>query len=320
MTIGLRLAILLVVVCRVTAFAAGDETPLSLTDYKARLDQYSDELDKVVHNPGYASDFYRLVPASLPVQTQSGAITVPLAFVHESLESFLKSKPESKPLILSALAGRIKALRAEADAFELAHDGDPATRERINRILSAREFGKLRGPTELELLEQRISDWFDRKMNKLFPNPPDLDQLGQILVWVVIAIVSSILAVWLYRRSRERLLDNPKEIMPFVPSARNWRVWLAGAREKAGAGEWREAIRLGFWAGVSRLESDGAWRPDKARTPREYLDAIPPESGSKPSFAALTKTFERAWYGGRPASSQDFESFMTELEKLGCRG
>jgi hypothetical protein len=71
---------------------------------------------------------------------------------------------------------------------------------------------------------------------------------------------------------------------------------------------------------VSRLESDGVWRPDKARTPREYLNAIPAVSENKPPFAALTRTFEAAWYGGRPASAGDFERFMTELERLGCRG
>jgi hypothetical protein len=128
------------------------------------------------------------------------------------------------------------------------------------------------------------------------------------------------MAVWLYRRSRARLLDRPREILPFLPSARSWRVWLAEAREKAGAGQWRDAIRLGFWAAVSRLESDGVWRPDKARTPREYLNAIPASSQNKSSFAAVTKTFEAAWYGGRPASAGDFDQFISELEKLGCRG
>jgi hypothetical protein len=243
-----------------------------------------------------------------------------MEFLHKGLVAFLKSAPASKPTILSQLAERVKAMRAEADGFEQARDGDRATRERLNQILSAREFSRVRGPTELELLEQRIGAWIREKMQKLFPTAPDLDQLGQIFVWIVIAIVSAVLAVWLYRRSRERLFDRPREIVAFVPSAKSWRSWLAEAREKASLGEWREAIHLGFWAAVSRLESDGVWRPDKARTPREYLNVIPAVSESKPSFAAVTKTFEAAWYGGRPASAGDFERFMTELERLGCRG
>ncbi len=313
-------ALAIIAVLSLASYGAGDVVSTSLVDYKSRLEQYSAEIHRVTEHPEYAVDFYREVPASLEVRTQSGSITVSLEFLHKELEKYLKATPAFKPTILSQLAARIKAMRTEADGFEQARAGDSAARDRLNQILSAREFGRVRGPTELELIEQRVNAWLKEKLDKLFPTAPDLDQLGQIFVWIVIAIVTAILAVWLYRQSRERLLDRPREIMPFVPSARSWRSWLSEAREKAAQGEWRDAIHLGFWAAVSRLESDGVWRPDKARTPREYLNAIPAVSETKPSFAAVTRTFETAWYGGRPASATDFERFMTELEKLGCQG
>lgn len=313
-------ALAFVAIVSLASFAAADEAPISLADYKSRLELYSSEIQKVTEHPEYAVDFYREVPASLQVETPSGAITVSLEFLHKELEKYLKAAPTFKSTIISQLADRIKAMRTEADSFEQARGGDPSARERLNQILSAREFARVRGPTELELIEERINNWLREKLDKLFPTAPDLDQLGQIFVWIVIAIVTAILAVWLYRQSRERLLERPREIVPFVPSARNWRSWLAEAREKAAQGDWRDAIHLGFWAAVSRLESDGVWRPDKARTPREYLNAIPAVSDTKPSFAAVTRTFETAWYGGRPASAVDFERFMTELEKLGCQG
>ena len=313
-------ALLVFVIAGLSILAAGDDAPFSLAEYKSRLEQYSGEIQKVAEHPEHAVDFYREIPSSFQVQTQAGTITVSMEFLHKELEKYLKAAPKSKPTILSQLGDRIKAMRAEADRFEQARDGDKATRERLDQILSTREFSRVRGPTELELLKERISAWLQEKLDKLFPTAPDLDQLGQIFVWIVIAIVTSIVAVWLYRQSRERMLDRSREIVPFAPSARSWRSWLKAAHEKAALGEWREAIRLGFWAAVSRLESDGVWRPDKARTPREYLNAIPAVSETKPSFAAATKTFEAAWYGGRPASADDFERFMTEIEKLGCRG
>jgi hypothetical protein len=302
------------------SFAAGEDVSLSLADYKVRLQDYSDQVQRVTQQPEYADDFYRVVPTGFQVQTESGPIHVPLDFLHKALESFLKASPQSKPTILTQLAERIKAMRVEADGFEQARPGDPATRERLDRILAAREFGRVHGPTELELLEERIRAWFNEKMRKLFPKAPDVDQLGEIFVWIAIGIVTAILGVWLYRQSRERLLDRPREVLPFLPSSRSWHSWLAEARERAALGEWRDAIHLGFWAAVSRLESDGAWRPDKARTPREYLNAIPPASENKSPFAAVTRTFEAAWYGGRAASAGDFDRFMSELEKLGCRG
>jgi hypothetical protein len=310
----------LIAVIGLTSFAAGEDVSLSLADYRSRLQDYTDQIQKVTQHPEYADDFYRDVPTSFQVQTSSGTVSVPLDFLRKALEKFLKSAPESKPTILAQLADRIKAMRTEADSFEQAHAGDPATRECLDRILAAREFRRFQDPGILDLAWKVFRNWFNEKMRKLFPKAPDFDQLGEIFVWIAIGIVTAILAVWLYRQSRERLLDRPREVVPFLPSSRSWRSWLVEARERAALGEWREAIHYGFWAAVSRLESDGAWRPDKARTPREYLNAIPPASENKPPFAAVTRTFEAAWYGGRPASSGDFDRFMTELEKLGCRG
>ncbi len=314
-----RLTAILLAILIPASLAAADEVPLPLADYKLRLERYSSQIQQTADHPEYADDFYRDVPSSFKVYTQSGIIDVPMDFLHQGLTAFLKATPASKPIILSGLANRIRQMRAESDGFDEARAGDPATRERLNRILAAREFGRVHGPTEWELLQERINAWFDERMKKISTKIPDLDQLGQILVWIVIALVSSILVVWLYRLSRERLLDQPREIVPFIPSARSWRSWLAEARERAAQSQWRDAIRLGFWAAVSRLESDGVWRPDKARTPREYLNAIPSVNENKPPFAALTKTFEAAWYGGRPTSAGDFELFLTELEKLGCQ-
>jgi hypothetical protein len=68
----------------------------------------------------------------------------------------------------------------------------------------------MRGPTVWDLLLERANAWLYEKLNKVFPKAPDLDQLGQIFVWIMIAIVTLILAVWLYRQSRERL-DSPRE-------------------------------------------------------------------------------------------------------------
>ena len=315
----LRAAILLAILS-LAGVSAGDEGALSLVDYKSRLHQYKEQIQKTADHPEYAVDFFRDVPSDLQVQTPSGTMAVSMEILHKGLDDFLKSAPTAKPTLLSQMSARIKALQDEADNFEKADAADSVARDRLNQILSAREFSRVRGPTEWELLKQRIGAWLEKKLDKLFPRVPDLNQAGQVFVWVMIAIASSILGVWLYRTSRARLLDDPREILPFLPAARSWRLWLADAREKAGAGQWRDAIRLGFWAAVSRLESDGVWRPDKARTPREYLNAIPPGSEKKSSFAAVTKTFEAAWYGGRPASAGDFDQFMSELEKLGCRG
>jgi uncharacterized protein DUF4129 len=314
----LRAGLVLVIVA-LARFASGDPVSLSLAEYKTQLEHYTAEIRKIADHPEHAVDVNRDAPRTLPLHTPAGDVNVSLEFLHTELEKYLTVAPSFKPPILSHLSDRINAMRDEADAFGQARDGSAATRQRLDQILAAREFGGVSGPTELELLEQRIRAWLRDKWSKLFPKTPDLDQLGQILVWIMIAVASSVFIVWLYRQSRERLTDRPRQIMPFAPSARSWRSWLSEAQGKAALGEWRQAIRLGFWASVSRLEGEGVWRPDKARTPREYLNAIPAGDDTKAPFTAVTKTFEAAWYGRRPASADDFQRFMTEIEKLGCR-
>ena len=109
-----------------------------------------------------------------------------------------------------------------------------------------------------------------------------------------------------------------REIIPFAPSARSWRAWLAEARLMAQQQEWRNAIHLAYWAGISFLESGGAWKPNRARTPREYLRLLGTRKPEYPSLAALTRKFELVWYGDRAAGALDFQETLGQLEKLGC--
>jgi hypothetical protein len=107
--------------------------------------------------------------------------------------------------------------------------------------------------------------------------------------------------------------------MPFAPSARDWRLWLEDARTAANAGQWRDAVHLAYWAGISHLEESGAWVPDRARTPREYLRLLSRASTVRAVLGDLTGQFESIWYGGRGAAAEDFQQTLRFLEQLGCR-
>jgi hypothetical protein len=100
------------------------------------------------------------------------------------------------------------------------------------------------------------------------------------------------------------------ETSPKAPSAREWQLWLKDAQGAAGNGAWREAIHSVYWASISRLESARLWPADRARTPREYLGLL---SGSDPrqsALMALTRSFERTWYGGRSADAAEFNAAL----------
>jgi hypothetical protein len=120
-------------------------------------------------------------------------------------------------------------------------------------------------------------------------------------------------AIWRDRSAQEIV---PRDL---PVSAKEWTIWLTEARAAAAKGEWREAIHLAYWAGISFLERQGLWKPDRARTPREYLRLLSGSSEHRDTLTALTRIFELAWYAKREASERTFSQTLTELEKLGCR-
>jgi hypothetical protein len=293
--------------------------PFTTTQYVVQLQIWENQLAELASAPQKAVALRDSLPAVLTVQTTRGDMPVDLSFLGDALNRYLTATAEAKPHILANAGSRLKTMRTEAELYEQPGRADDAARKRLDKILNAREFDRVRGPGALELLKQRILAWIGKFFRKISPKVPDIQDLGQVFVWGMIALAAGIAGVWLYRVSQQNAGFGKREIIPFLPSARNWREWLADARARAAQGEWRDAVHLGFWAAVSRLESEGVWPPDKTRTPREYLNAIPGSSSSKEPFAAMTRKFEASWYGSRPTTQADFAQFAAHLESLGCR-
>jgi len=308
----------LAIFCAFSSLTYGQDT-LTEQQYLDRLQGYLDQLALLKTAPENAVRLRDSAPFSLTVQTTSGDFTVDTKFLHDGLNRFLTADAKVKPQILLQLSDRLQALEDEGHSYYQPSRADETTRSRLESILNSREFSRVSGPSALDRLKERIGEWIWRLLRKVNPKIPDVENAGQIFVWTVIGLAAAIAAVWLYRLSRQNLEGGKREIMPFLPSSRSWQEWLSQAREQAAIGNWRDAIHFGFWAAVSRLESDGIWPPDKARTPREYLSSIPSSNLSREPFAALTRKFEASWYGGRPTTSIDFEQFAQNLERLGCR-
>ncbi len=298
---------------------AADPSALTPAQYADQLQSYENRVSELASAPQNAPALRDGIPDKLTVHTSHGDTTVETVFLREALNRFLTVEPKAKPKILSDLSIRLKAMQAEAGLYDQPSRADDATRKRLDQILSAREFNRASGPSALEVLKQRIGAWLLKQLRKINPKIPDLQNAGQIFVWVMIGLAAAVAGIWLYRISRQNLAGGRREILAFLPSSRSWHEWLAQARTEAAQGRWRDAIHFGFWAAVSRLESEGVWTPDKARTPREYLNAIPGSNLSKEPFSAITRKFEASWYGDRPTTAADFAQFATHLERLGCR-
>jgi Domain of unknown function (DUF4129) len=297
---------------------ASDGNPLTIPQYTSTLAAYENQVKELTSAPQKAPAVRDSLPPSLTVETSRGKLVVSTAFISAALNRFLTVEPRARASIVWGLSERLQAMRLEAELYEQPSNADEATRKRLQAILASAEFSRVRGPSGLDLLRQRIGVWILKQLRKISPSVPDLENVGQILVWVLIGLAAAFAGVWLYRISRD-MPAGKREILPFLPSSRTWQEWLAQAREAASGGRWREAIHWGFWAAVSRLESEGTWPPDKARTPREYLGSIPASSPAQQPFSLLTRQFETSWYGARAATETEFAQFSANLERLGCR-
>lgn len=171
------------------------------------------------------------------------------------------------------------------------------------------------GPSLIQQIKEKIGNWINRFIGKLIRAGARSRWIGLTAEIAFVVLLCAAL-VWLLIRIERQGRMRPVSIGTArgegAASARDWQLWLEDAQKAAALGAWREAIHLLYWANISRLESTGYWSADRARTPREYLALLGPQSQHHASLGRLTRSFERAWYAGRSANESDFR----EAEQL----
>ena len=218
-------------------------------------------------------------------------------------------KPKTTTQLLEAAQTRLADDLQQASGQLQPLPSHPAESNAMQKVLSEREFRKLKGQSPTDTVLEKVSNWLSQLFNGISKLTTGAKWLGRALVWGFVLAVGIGLAwalLQLERRWRIRLVPEAEAPAPGAASARDWQLWMADAHKAAGAGLWREAIHYLYWAAISRLESKRLWPADRARTPREYLTLLAPEDPRKAGLAALTGSFERTWYGGRPAAEADY--------------
>lgn len=189
-------------------------------------------------------------------------------------------------------------------------------------------------PTELDrdlpLLERvgkaitEILEWLRDQLSKLLDWLLDLlprqradESTGSVVTrWIVFGVVALILllvlmlAVNVLRRSRAAAPDAVETSTPLGskadedPLSRGATEWERYAGELAGAGRFREAIRAWYHAVLVTCYAAGILHFRKGRTNWEYLASLAPSLPWRADMIALTRRFEREWYGSEQSTQE----------------
>jgi hypothetical protein len=299
------------------ALCRSDSAPtqaFTIPEYRAELEGLrvaAEQLGGSVRVP----DSLEHLPQGWRVHTEQGDFEISSEGLRREVRRY---DSERNAANATAVRVRLDRLRDEIDGFEKVPPDFSSQRNTLNSILARPEFSDVHGPTWIDRLKRWLVEKILHFLGGLFRSSA-IPTVSKYFVYALIGVAGLTLLYLVYRS----IFQNPEfeEVIPrdLPVSAKEWTIWLSEARAAAARGEWREAIHLAYWAGISFLEREGFWKPDRARTPREYLRLISAESEQRMTLTALTRIFELAWYAKRETSEATFSQALAELEKLGCR-
>lgn len=297
-------------------FSAAAHAGISPDDYLHQLQQFRERVEQLKDHPEQAGQLSEDVPDKVAVDVNSAEYSFSYEWLKTGLKKFQQADPKTRTGLLPEIEQHLQSLEQQAQAFENSLIDSQQNHKKVEEILSRYEFRNSRGPGFLAIWWEKIM----RRLSGFFERHPIYGHSGlDFLIYLAVAVAFVMFAIWIMRRFRRPTEDISREILPFAPSSKGWRTWLAEAQASAQQGLWRDGIHLAYWAAISFLEEQGAWRPDRARTPREYLRLLGTRKPEYPALSVLTRKFEVVWYGHRDATDADFRETVGHLEKLGCR-
>ena len=293
---------------------------VSAAEYRSQLHDLAGQITSLQDHPESAGAVETGLKETVTVETGTGEIVVDFRPLKNDLAQFRSADAGRRETLLSQMEKYVDALTSGAAEFDRPSEDFSARRAKLAEILARREFHHVSGPSLLDLVLNKVLQWLARILGRFLRLGSSTVTPLHIFIYALIGAALILMAVWTIRRLRRgEEAPQQREIIPFAPSARGWRAWLGDARSLAANQDWRNAIHMAYWAGISFLEEHGAWRPNRARTPREYLGLVNPRTAQHAPLTALTRKFEFVWYGAHEALESDFQETLRQLETLGCR-
>ena len=291
---------------------------VSVSAFVSELDALTTALSNA--SPADAAGLTANVPLRWRVNTgANGIVVVDGTWVIHAVRD-AAAAPAEWPERRKQIAARLAEIRAHAadraDAGALTATRGKA-RAAVGTVLARREF-QPSGQSWLGALQQQIAGWFRALLERLGASGLATRQSAIVLAWIAAAAAFAGLGIWL-----ARVLDKPRHgatlaLARRLPPRVSAREWGSRSRAALRTRDVREAIRCAYNAALRRVEEEGGWRVDPARTPREYLPLLRANDSRRAPVMTLTEQFEQVWYGNRAVSDDDSRSLLASLEKLGC--
>jgi hypothetical protein len=238
-------------------------------------------LDRVLADPRFQAE-------------QGTGIQQALARALEPLVGTLLAMPTiQRNLLIAAVAGLLVAFMIYTGYREA-----PWTRRRYRATVAG-------GGLATFVLVFLLLTYAGAALGLLFAIPflgPVLGGLG-VLVAAGVAVFG-----WMGLR-RARAPQHTRVASAFAAEA-GWTAQQAraAAETAAGAADYRKAIRYRYLATLLALDEAGHMRFDPALTNHEYLQRAP--APLREPLGPLVGIFERLWYGGFPATAEDYRAYQ----------
>jgi hypothetical protein len=213
---------------------------------------------------------------------------------------------------------RLTAIRNEVVTSADAPVHPPHAREALTRVLSRQEFQRSTASRWREDLQRLVGEWIEGFLARIGGGPGAGRRVGIALAWIASLGALAALGFWIVRSIAQHRPGASLGLGDAGTRTVRARELALRSLAAARAGDVREAVRIAYHAALVRLEEQGVWRVDDARTPREYVTLVRPTDGRHAPLIALTRRFEQVWYGNQPAAAGDAADVRAHLEELGC--
>lgn len=304
----------------------------SVKEYAERLFQAEQLIDPLIDSEPAAAEIVaamnaikQLIPAQEDIETDGQTIRTNNEWLHAAADLIIKNSygdEEQVRSMLIEMADRLLVLEQQvAASTESVTAADQ--RALLQKILSRSEYlPEEKKESTIKKWTKRIWDQLISLLAKLFGSRnPQVGNSGtgsvaavRIIVTLILLAAASFGLVKLFQKLRRRRKkdDEVREVLgEELPEDITAADLLNNARQLAGNGDFRSAIRRTYIALLCELEQRGKVRLHRAKTNRDYLDELKPEPALYPTFSVMTGAFEHIWYGQEPATETEFNDFLT---------